>query len=295
MAKKHFKFTDFCQCCRKVMGPEDNIVYVEEDSGRYFCSEKCIRQYYDPMGEHYKKLHMSERDNHDIPEADFPQFESYAPLCLSNPDEVWRDESDSGETCFFFIGNYMDQGGAFSYVVMCFCMEFEPTYILLSFPTRDKRLVDKYRVGARVDMTKAEADLAVASAEPEMEPAVPDAVLARQARALEEEMLRHRSKGDIPPTDFEEHAHLLEHTLENPEEVWELQDEKNNTILTLIAQPEEDLYYVVICNFEESAEGRENWRVLYHFPTRDSSLAQHYRRGMLREGAGGGASSSFIQ
>jgi hypothetical protein len=291
MAKKHFKFMDLCHSCRKVMGAEDQIVFVEEDAGRYFCSEKCIRDFYDPLGDEYKKLHMAERDPHDIPETDFIKYESYAPLCLSNPDELWRDVSENGEVVNIFIGNFTDQGGAFYFVVAGYCMDQEPTYILLAFPTRDRRLVDKYRVGTKVEISE-ESQTMSGGGEPEMETVTKDAVLERQARAIEEEMMRHRAKDDIPVTEFEEHAHHLEHTLENPSEIWELEDGKSHVTLTMISQPEEDFYYVVICQQEDPLGGQEAWRVLYAFPTKDEKLVQRYRRGQLQAGGSSGGASS---
>jgi hypothetical protein len=99
-------------------------------------------------------------------------------------------------------------------------------------------------------------------------------------------MLRHRETSDIPQGEFEEYVHLVDQTIENPDEVWELQDEGDNPILTLISQHEENLHYVVICTFE-ATESQESWRVIYSFPTREASLVQRYRRGMLRESMAG--------
>ena len=98
MSKKRFKYSDFCQGCRHPLNPDEKIVYVEESANRYFCSEKCIRSYYDPMAEHYRKQMLEVRDPHDVSEGDFAEYESYAPLCLSNPDEIWVDTTEFGGT-----------------------------------------------------------------------------------------------------------------------------------------------------------------------------------------------------
>lgn len=290
MTKKRFKYAEFCHKCRKVMGSDDQIVYVEEGANRFFCSEKCIRDYYDPMADYYKGQHVASRDPHDIPEADFTKYESYAPLCLSNPDEVWREETDNGENFYYFIANFTDEGGRFSYVVMCFCLELEPTYLLLSLPTRDRKMVEAFRRGKQLEINSQEKEVASAQ-EKDMSEALKETFLSKQGNAIEEEMLRYRSKTDIPPGDFDDYTHLLEETIENPDEVWELQDEKNNTLLTLINQQDEQLHYVVICTQDQgSGEGQESWRVIYSFPTNDPALVQRYRRGALREGAAGTAS-----
>lgn len=289
MSKKRLKYSDFCQSCRRALGADEKVVYVEEGTNRFFCSEKCIRTYYDPMAEFYRERMVEIRDPHDISESDFSDYESYAPLCLSNPDEIWVDNTENGETMSIFMANFTNEGGKFTYIVMCFCLEAEPTYILLSFPTRDKKLVEEFRRGTKSEIRNEPEE----TAEGEVSPVLTDDFLSRQGNAIEEEMLRHRRKGDIPKDEFEEHAHLLEQVIENPDEVWELQDDHDHTLLTLISQQEEKLAYVVICTAEQQAEGQqESWRVIYSFPTNDPALVQHYRRGQLREG--GDARASFL-
>jgi hypothetical protein len=282
VTKKRFKYSDFCQGCRHPLDPDEKIVYVEESGNRYFCSEKCIRSYYDPMAEHYRQLMVQIRDPHDISEADFATYESYAPLCLSNPDEIWADHTEFGETVYFYLANFTNEGGKFTYIVACFCLEDEPTYILLSFPTRDKKLAEEFRRGEKLELKEEDEE----ASEPEVSPVLAEDFLARQGNAIEEDMLRHRAHDDVPQAEFEEFVHLVDQTIENPDEVWELQDEGDNPLLTLISQHEESLHYVVICTFDAS-QGQESWRVIYSFPSRDPALVQRYRRGQLREGGTG--------
>ena len=284
MSKKRFKFSDFCQSCRIPLGPEEKIVYVEGGTNRFFCSEKCIRSYYDPMSDFYRKHMLEIRDPHDIPELDFAKYESYAPLCLSNPDEIRMDKTENGEQVHIFLSTFTNEGGKFTYIVVCFCLDLEPTYVLLSFPTRDKKLLEEFKRGEKLEVTEASEE---SSVEPDVSPHITEDLLAKQGNAIEEEMLRHRSTTDVPKDDFEEHSHLLEQTIEEPDEVWELQDEGETTLLTLISQPEENLHYVVICSYDQAQENHEAWRVIYHFPTNDLALLQRYRRGVLREGSDG--------
>lgn len=294
VARRRFKYAEFCQSCRKVMSSDDQIVYVEESSTRYFCSEKCIRTYYDPMADYYRKAHFAIRDAHDIPEADFTQYESYAPLTLNSPDEVWSETNEHGETFFFFLKSFMNEGGSFFYSVMCFCLELEPTYVLFAFPTRDKKMVEEYRRGKRVETTNLENEIE-SVAEPELGTHAEAELLSKQGNAIEEEMLKHRSKTDIDPKEFDDYAHLLEQAIESPDEVWEISDDHEHSLLTMILRGDDGMHYVVICSADPRAEeGQENWRVLYSFPTKDPDLVQIYRRGNLREGNSSGT-TSFMQ
>ncbi|MCO5141540.1 MAG: PBECR2 nuclease fold domain-containing protein [Oligoflexia bacterium] len=291
MSKKRWKFGDFCQSCRMPLNTDEKIVYVEESTHRFFCSEKCIRDYYDPMAEAMKEQLFDLRDPHDIPEADFSNYESYAPLCLSNPDEVWEEVLANGESYTIFMANFSNESGKFTYIVVAFCLEYEPTYILLSFPTKDKRILEEFRIGTRVELETSEEE--ALSQETAVSSLLASDYVSNQGDAIQDEMMAFRSQDDIPKEEFEDYQHLLEQTIEGPDEVWELLDPEGNTLLTLISQADENVSYVVICTLDEAEDGQqESWRVVYSFPTKDPALVQRYRRGVPREG--GGAKASFL-
>ncbi len=278
----------FCYTCRNSVELNDKVFFLEEQSGAYFCSKTCIQEYYGPVSNYYHQQQMELRKAHDIPEEDFPQYEKYSDSCTGSPQEIWRDLGEHGEEYFYFIGNFSDTSGTFHYIVMCFCMEGEPTYIFLSFPTRDPDLVDVFRRGEKVDpmergMPPSEGDTPFHVA----------LTVDERTKELEEEMLSYRKSSDIPLKEFEEHSSLLSETLENPEEAWELEQGNGDKMLTLISQHGKKLHYIVLCIPEESDEDgddeKENvsgWRVLYHFPTNSAELVKKYRRGNVCESLG---------
>lgn len=284
MKRKTLKYGYFCQCCRKELELDDQVFFVENTTGSYFCSEDCIQDYYGPVAGHYYQQHVGMRDPHDIPEADFDRYEKYATLCLEKPKEVWVDEGENGEQYYFYLSDFSDAGGVFTYVVMCFCLEQEPTFVLLAFPTRDKALANCYRKGRKIDLRLEEVD----PKQPVEQgvDGVPGISLDERGIALMEEMLKNRSRSDIKPRDFDEHSFLLDETIENPDEAWEMDAvNENDALLTLISQHDESLHYIVICARERGEAADSAWRVLYHFPTGDPGLVQRYRRGLPREGA----------
>lgn len=283
MKRKVIKYGYFCQNCRKELELDDQVFFVESASGNYFCSEPCIQEFFGPVAQFYFQQLVKIRDSHDIPTTDFEKYEKYASLCMETPQEVWVDEGESGEQYFIFISEYSDAGGSFWYVAMTFCLEGEPTFVLLSFPTRDRALVQGFRRGRPVDKRIEEGD-----SKPPVEQGLENSLLQpsldERGIALMEEMLKNRSRSDIKPADFEEHSYLLEETIENPDEAWEMdaQDHKD-ALLTLITEHGEKLHYVVICALDKGDESQATWRVLYHFPTGDSGLVQRYRRGSQRD------------
>lgn len=287
MQAKKFRYDDFCESCRRVLSQDGPILYVEEQSGRYFCSQECIKDYYDPVAEQFYRQQMLLRDRHDIAEARFAEYEKYVPLCLENPDEIWRDQTPRSDYVFYFIAAFSDEGGKFHYIVACYCIGNEPTFILLTTPTRDENLVSCFRKGQRVvresddngDVSLSPVETLSAS-----ETHGGEENYENRGHALEEEMLRYRKKKDIPRAEFDDYNHLLEDTIENATEAWEMEGENDSRLLTLISHHDDGVYFVVLCILDEGSEEGDSWHVVYCFPTRDIDLVKHYRRGEPTEG-----------
>lgn len=289
MATKSFAYGHFCQNCRKPLDLDDQVYFVEDKTGNYFCSEPCIQEFYGPMARFYYQEHHKLRDPHDIPEQDFKAYEEYSVLTVDTPDELWLEENDAGEEYYFYIKEFSDAGGKFYYIIMTFCLERDPTFVLLSIPTRDKRILEHYRRGKRITKQdqEQEAQLPVNHAQQSKTPQHEN-IMDERARALKEEMLRNRRKNDIGPNEFDEHSYLLDETIENPDEAWEMEagEEGDDSILTLITQHDDRLHYIVICGVDDRSDPEAPaWRVLYHFPTGDAGLVQRYRRGLPRDSA----------
>jgi hypothetical protein len=286
MRKKTFNYGHFCENCRKELELDDQVFFVEDATGDYFCSEECIQEYYGPVSAHYFQQNLSMRDPHDIPSTEFEKYEKYTSLCLEKPKEVWADDGEGGERYYFYISEFSDVGGTFHYIVMCYCLENEPTFVLLAFPTRDKALANAYRKGKKIDL-RFEAVESKPPVEQASAGGIQGASLDERGIALKEEMLKNRIKSDIKPDEFEEHSFLLEETIENPDEAWEMDSgDERDSLLMLITQHDEKLHYIVICARDQNKENQATWRVLYHFPTGDPGLVQRYRRGNQREGIG---------
>ena len=257
------------------------MFFVDENSGDYFCSEECIQDFYGPVAAYYHQKFVSLRDPHDIPESDFERYEKYASLCLDKPKEVWIDESESGEQIHFFLSEFSDAGGIFWYVVMAFCLEGDPTFVLASLPTRDKTFVAAFRRGRQVDIRMEEVE-SKTPVEQGIDSSLSRPSVDERGIAVMEDMLKNRSRSDIKPGEFEEHSYLLDETIENPDEAWEM-DTESDSLLTLITQHDDRLHYVVICALDKTDETQATWRVLYHFPTGDPGLVERYRRGLPRD------------
>ena len=274
--RESFQYAYFCKSCRKKLDLEQQIFFVESAGANYFCGESCVQRYYSPIARHYYQEHLRIRGLYDIPCEEFPKYEQYAALTMQAPSELWLDKSPAGQEHLFFIGSFSDEGRAFHYVVLSFALKKEPTFILLSFPTRDNAILDLYRKGKEITVGVEQVSIPVENRH----------FLTPQSNTwgeyrfnMQKEMLRHRKSNDIQQSDFGEHGYLLDETINHPDEAWELVVDGERVRLTLIGKHSDSLHYVVVCVLTNNDSSGTPWRVLYHFPTEDPSLVARYRQG----------------
>ena len=104
-----------------------------------------------------------------------------------------------------------------------------------------------------------------------------------QIQALEKEYFNLRADGDIEESEFGRYEELLNHVLDDPDEVWEdattIHGFKVRSYVGhyLAADSNESVYYVALAY----VTGDIPSFVYLHFPTRDLSLVERFRRGNL--------------
>lgn len=276
-----FQYLYFCKSCRNKLNLEQQIFFVESAGANYFCGESCVETYYNPIAGYYYQDHLNNRSPYDIPQEEFPKYEQYASLTMKSPSELWIDKSPAGHEYLFFIGSFSNEAGSFHYVVLSFSLKKEPTFILLSFPTRDSTLLDMYRRGKEISVGGEEISIPV---ENRHGLSLEHKLWEGYRLNVQKEMFRYRKAHDIQQSDFEEHSYLLEETIQHPDEAWELVVDGEKLRLTLIACHSDVLHYVVVCaSFTNEFSGL-SWKVLCHFPTKDSALVAQYRQGYPRKG-----------
>ena len=90
-----------------------------------------------------------------------------------------------------------------------------------------------------------------------------------------------RSKDDIPPSEYGLYQACLEETLETPHEVWTHESNGEDPIRLfhfIRHYPEEKpgVWYVIVAR---ETDDEEQIEIMDAFPTRDSQLVAHYRKG----------------
>lgn len=248
---------------------------------------------------------LKARNPGDIDDIESRQVAHFRGLTLEDPDEVWMDETETGERHFTFIGHFRRGEERLSQVVICLTIDGVPSFIFLSFCTRDEDLIEEYRRGK--DMLAANDDSQQAQGQPPEPELVPDTVSTvpepepgvaeaegGYASEFERMYAEMRQPGDIPREQFVHFEDYVEPTIEDPDEIWKFVDDEGNEWLTFIARhscsPAEiddddelesvdEFMMIAVCAPEIEGSSR-TLEAVFAFPTIDAGLVQHFRKGI---------------
>jgi hypothetical protein len=87
------------------------------------------------------------RSDKDIPESEFHDYADKREEALEDADEIWRNSDSLGNVLVSFVKELGEDDELFYIVVTIEDAPSGSHALLLSFPTRDKTLVDRYRHG----------------------------------------------------------------------------------------------------------------------------------------------------
>ncbi len=96
----------------------------------------------------YKAM-LTVRAETDIPEGEFSSYLKYRDETVEFADEIWRSTDSQGNVLVSFIKSFEDeQENEVTYITVTLeDNASESHYVMFSFPTKDKNLVDRYRHG----------------------------------------------------------------------------------------------------------------------------------------------------
>jgi hypothetical protein len=215
---------------------------------------------------------------------------------LEDPDEVWVEQTDTGERHYTFITHFRNGEERISYVVVCLAIDGAPSFVFLGFPSRDENLVDEFRRGTEVrtdgePMDQLQAEVAalpepVFSEDEDNQSSEPSA--QPEVSAFERLYGERRQAGDIPRELFERFEVFVEPTLEDPDEIWRFIDEEGNEWCTFISTQVvndndseiDEFTMVAVCEPSVLENGARSFEVVFAFPTIDPGLVQYFRKGV---------------
>lgn len=252
-----------------VSRPLEKIV-INESEGLVFDTETDLYAHFADDILKLEKEFFEIRDQQDIPEDRFVDYEPNLNLTLENPDEIWEDSASlQSQMVYVYIRKFDEE---LYHVAACYLTDETPSFVYLHFPTNDADLVAKYRRGECIYSPETR-DIAVGAVEG-------DSLFESDPLAvgLYSAMMMLRSATDIPETQFLKYADFREGTLEEADEIWRSADSTGNVLVSFIKEigDEEELYYVAV-TLEDAPSGSH--ALLFSFPSSDRGLVERYRHG----------------
>lgn len=245
-------------------------IVINESEGLVFDSENDLYAHFADEIVKLEKEFFELRDEHDIAESKFVDFEPNLNRTLENPDEIWEDTSTLQDKVIFIYIRRFDEETY--HVAACYLTDETPSFVYLHFPTNDAELVEKYRRGECI-FSPESRDIAMGAIEG-------DSLFESDPLAvgLYSAMMMLRSATDIPEQQFMKYAGFRESTLEEADEIWRSADSTGNVLVSFIKEigEDEELYYVAV-TLEDAPSGSH--ALLFSFPTSDRGLVERYRHG----------------
>ena len=218
------KDLEICKNCMKDLTGSDRALFVEEEVGRVFCSEDCITSYFAPEIERLEKEYFRKLSPIDLSGEERNRLNHLRWTTLQKPDEVWREKTLTGDYRFTLISEFDLEKRKIWCVCICLFLRGEPSFLFLSFQTKNSSMANIYRRGERMQIKKKDRG---SEKNPEQEddfiPQVDGLASAwTEDETIRAELTQERSISDIPANEFGLYQECLDDTLETPDEVWSL-------------------------------------------------------------------------
>lgn len=285
-----------CYQCRSVHQSLQELLFVEENSPKGFCSEKCIETFYSPILNFYEQQELKIREHLHLKDETVlfgVSDEEVMKRLIESPDEVWRLTNDLGEELYSYI-KFFNKAYL---IVLCTAYKNEPAYVFSTTKTVDSRLVDQYRVGELVTSeNKSFQDFAE--------------VIERKKSEVLATIIEVNSIDDISMESYINYQGLLEETMHEADEVYEHKDKYGDLIVTYIKSFKdsgEAIFYIVVCLKSDSPslknieleksytstitagteDQNRNLMTIFPvmaFPTRSGAVYREFKQGKLLSG-----------
>ena len=277
-----------CVKCEKAIAAVDQALFVEEEVGRYFCSEPCIVGFFTPEIEKLEREYGKHVSAHDLTSAERERFAHLRWMTLETPGEVWKEKVKSGDDRYTLIGEYHPEQKPVWAVAICLMLRGDPSFLYLAFVTSDRHLVEVFRRGEQMRIVKNSDEATVeklhqrvATVSEEAPVVTETAHLAEpwtEADSVRANLIKARKENDIPVEDFGFYQKCLEESLQTPNELWSYLPNTAKRIYHFLKKYDHDeaFWYVVIA---KDTTDETQIEIVDAFPTRDDSLVAMCRHG----------------
>lgn len=285
------KFNDtiyYCSECKAVVKSLGDLLFIEPETTKGFCSETCIEDFYSPLIAHFENLEKKIREelsiSHEVIRTSMDDKELVESV-FSTPGEVWQNKNELGETLYTYIRHY----GDYSAVVIATVYNEEASFVFFRTLTRSKAFLEQFRSQNRDN--KMAPDIESAPEFNDEDFAFMQELESKKSRLLAD-LLVKRKDDDISFEDFTSYESCFQECLETPDEVFETKDKEGDVFFTYIKsflQTGNDFFYIVTCLKRKDNETPEDVSVfpVLAFPTNDMDLVREFRCGTKLAGIAG--------
>jgi hypothetical protein len=269
----------YCSECKKIITNLDQLLFVENNSSKGFCSEACIEDFYRPIMFHFEKLAKTARINLGLEFEDISTSLDDKALVediLANPSEIWQTPNALNEKIITYIKRFSD----FSAVLIGIFYNDDASFILLLEKTKSDKLLNEFRGSEKINLST--------KAVPETEFTEEDftfmQLLESKKSKLLAELLLKRKEDDIAFEDFTKFEKFFEQTLQDPDEVFETKDNEGDIFFNYIknySEANRTFFYIISCLKRVDSETSTEINVfpVLAFPTNDLNLFSEFRIG----------------
>lgn len=277
---------EVCLNCSKDLVGSERVLFVEEEVGRIFCSENCIAKFFSPEIKCLEKDYFKRRSNSDFSDRERKKLDHLRWITLEEPEEVWREKTLSGDFRYTLISEYKIDNKRLWCVCICLFLKGEPSFLYLSFPTKNSSMVNLYRKGEKIPFKiNSSSGAKKKMMEQHHFPSDGLADAWTEEETIRATMGQSRGLDDIPSKDYGLYESCFQETLDEPDEVWCVTLKKNEFQLFhfIRCYPEEQpgFWYIVIAR---ETNNEEEIEILDACPTRDQNLVEKFRSGKQKVG-----------
>ncbi len=288
----------YCSECKKIHHHLEDLLFIEENSHKGFCSQECIEDFYAPIIRHFEVLEHTLRRKHHLLEESHNQIISESSIddILNFPDVVTKSSNELFESYYSFIKNYMD----YSIVIVASVYNLEASFIFLNMKTSSKKLLEEFHYEEDVtslfnktikSQTFDEQELREDDSLDEDEDLVFMQHLESKKSKILAEILTKRKDDDILFEEFNQFDYCFEETLDQPDEVFEFKDNEGDVIFFYLKSYSSgglslnNFTYIIIALKHKSDIENVNVYPILAIPTLDHELSQEFRKGFRLSGA----------
>lgn len=280
----------FCESCRTQLSEASDLHYVEENSDRGFCSEKCILTFYRPFMHQFELTEKSYRKDLALDDEKLPiellESDDYLQRSLDHPTEIYKFETDIGQVFHTHITEFIHASAPYFSVLVISYIDNAPSFVFYRTFTGSQELLSKYRRGDLI----SDAYKPMKASAPEVDVEVSDEMLEEvevKKSMILADMLSTRSDDDIGFEEFIFYDEYLEKTLHSPDEIYEFLDEHGDTLFSNIksfVRDKKSFFYIVLtlpCHYKTDSGSSTIQVPIIGFPSNDKNLYPKYAQGRL--------------